>query len=74
MTLHGVCFQGVVVETRRRCDCLSGPCCQAVSTALPGRVSGTGFRCAHNGGERMEAFVSGIHPSLRECLEHLSPK
>lgn len=39
------------METRRRCDCLSGPCCQAVSTALPGRVSGTSFRCTHNGGE-----------------------
>lgn len=24
--------------------------------------------------KEMEAFVSGIHPSLRECLEHLSPK
>lgn len=61
MTLLGVCFQGVVVETRRCCDCLSGSCCQAVSAALPGRVSGTSFRCTQDGGENKKP-LSGIHP------------
>lgn len=62
------------METRRRCDCLSGPCCQAVSTASPGRASVAPASDAPKMEERMEVFVSGIRPSLGECSELLSPK
>lgn len=67
MTLLGVCFQGVVVETRRCCDCLSGSCCQAVSAALPGRVSGTSFRCAQDEGENGSLCLAST--LLGDCPE-----
>lgn len=67
MTLLGVCFQGVVVETRRCCDCLSGSCCQAVSAALPGRVSGTSFRCTQDGGENKSLCLASA--LLGKCPE-----
>lgn len=71
------------METRRRCDCLSGPCCQAVSTALPGRVSGTSFRCTHNGGENgsfclastlhcesaLSVYLPNEHPDWEKTLD-----
>lgn len=71
------------METRRRCDCLSGPCCQAVSTALPGRVSGTSFRCTHNGGENgsfclastlhcesaLSIYLPNEHPDWEKTLD-----
>lgn len=67
MTLLGVCFQGVVVETRRCRDCLSGSCCQAVSAALPGRVSGTSFRCAQDEGKNGSLCLAST--LLGDCPE-----
>lgn len=67
MTLLGVCFQGVVLETWRCCDCLSGSCCQAVSAALPGRVSGTSFRCTQDGGENRSLCLASTR--MGECPE-----